>query len=177
MSIEFDIKESKQIRGVFIFTPSIHIENRGSIWTSYIGDLFESYLPENLSFVHDKFSSSKKNVLRGIHGDSKTWKLVSCVEGEILQVVVDFRKDSGTYLHHQKFELSNNNKKMILIPPKLGNAFYVKSSSAIYHYKLAYEGNYADVDDQFTISWNDERLNIEWPTTNPIISDRDKSKT
>ena len=90
--------------------------------------------------------------------------------------MVDFRKESNSYLQHQKFELSNNNQ-IILIPPGFGNAFYVKSLSAIYHYKLAYDGGYADVDEQFTIAWNDSRLNIKWPSENPIISDRDKEVT
>ena len=174
MTIEFNIEESKQISGIFIFTPSIHLENRGAIWTSFKKEIFKPYLPKNISFIHDKFSISKENVLRGIHGDNKTWKLVSCIHGDILQVVVDFRKESNSYLQHQKFELSNNNNQIILIPPWIGNAFYVKSLSATYHYKLAYDGGYADVDEQFTIAWNDARLNIKWPSENPIISDRDK---
>jgi dTDP-4-dehydrorhamnose 3,5-epimerase len=62
---------------------------------------------------------------------------------------------------------------MILIPPGMGNAFYVKSSSAIYHYKLAYSGNYIDADEQFTIAWNDPLLNIKWSTNDPILSKRD----
>jgi len=177
LTIEFNIEESNQISGIFIFTPSIHLESRGAIWTSFKEEIFKPYLPKNISFIHDKFSTSKENVLRGIHGDNKTWKLVSCIHGDILQVVVDFRKESNSYLQHQKFELSNNNNQIILIPPGFGNAFYVKSLSATYHYKLAYDGGYADVDEQFTIAWNDARLNIEWPSENPIISDRDKEVT
>ena len=134
MTIEFNIEESNQISGIFIFTPSIHLESRGAIWTSFKEEIFKPYLPKNISFIHDKFSISKENVLRGIHGDNKTWKLVSCIHGDILQVVVDFRKESNSYLQHQKFELSNNNQ-IILIPPGFGNAFYVQSLSAIYHYK------------------------------------------
>ena len=60
------------------------------------------------------------------------------------------------------------------MPPGLGNAFYVKSEIATYHYKLAYDGHYADVDEQFTVAWNDPRINIDWPTSDPILSERDK---
>ena len=77
----------------------------GQFWTSYNKDL-DSLLPEELIFKHDKFSISNKNVLRGIHGDSKSWKLVSCVDGNIMQVVVDMRKDlSSSYLQWEGFEL------------------------------------------------------------------------
>ena len=63
---------------------------------------------------------------------------------------------------------------MILLPPGIGNAFFVKSESATYHYKLAYPGGYADADEQFTVSWNDPRIKVAWPNDAPILSDRDK---
>ena len=173
MSIEFDITKSARIPGVKIITPSTHDESRGSIWTSYSSRRLDGLLPDQLSFNHDKFSISKNNVLRGIHGDNKSWKLVSCVTGSIFQVVVDMRENSETFLHWESFDLGDNNRQMVLIPPGLGNAFYVKSHSAAYHYKLAYDGDYADVNEQFTVSWNDPRVNILWPMTNPILSERD----
>jgi dTDP-4-dehydrorhamnose 3,5-epimerase len=173
MSITFETKLSEKIQGLRIITPSVFEESRGSIWTSYNTDQLEKFLPEDLFFKHDKFSCSKHNVLRGIHGDNKSWKLVSCISGSIMQVVVDMRPQSGTYLAHECFDLGSHNHQMILIPPKLGNAFYVNSESAIYHYKLAYKGDYADYDQQFTVAWNDPRLKINWPTLNPILSERD----
>lgn len=173
MSIEFDITKSTIIPGVKIITPSTHEESRGSIWTSYSSSRLDTLLPDQLHFNHDKFSTSKNNVLRGIHGDHKTWKFVSCVTGSIFQVVVDMRENSETFLHWEAFNLGDNNRQMILIPPGLGNAFYVKSDNATYHYKLAYDGDYADANDQFTVSWNDPRINIPWPTKDPILSERD----
>jgi len=173
MSITFVTKLSEKIQGLKIITPSVFEESRGSIWTSYNSVQLEALLPEGLFFKHDKFSRSKQNVLRGIHGDNKSWKLVSCVSGSIMQVVVDMRPLSSTYLAHECFDLGSHNHQMILIPPKLGNAFYVSSESAIYHYKLAYQGDYADSDEQFTVAWNDPRLKINWPTHNPILSERD----
>ena len=165
------VKEPCSIEGVFMFTPSSFTEKRGSIWTSY-----DSSYDFGVEFKHDKFSISNHNVLRGIHGDSKTTKLVSCVAGSILQVVVDMRESSSTYLQWESFKLGEGNISSILVPPGVGNAFYVVSEQATYHYKLAYEGEYADANEQFTVMWNDPRLNICWPTTNPILSERDYGK-
>ena len=160
MNLEFDIEESSQIKGVFIIKPEISEDSRGNIWTSFIKDEIEKLLPSDLYFKHDKFSTSKNNVLRGIHGDIKSWKLVTCVSGEIQQVVVDMRKDSITYLNWQDFTINKNNPMLILIPPNMGNAYYVNSVQAVYHYKLAYEGAYLDAEEQFSIKWNDPRISI-----------------
>ena len=173
MSIQFDIQESTEISGVYILTPSISKDSRGNIWTSFLKDEVEELLPDDLYFKHDKFSTSKHNVLRGIHGDTKSWKLVTCVFGEIHQVVVDMRKKSPTYKQWQSFTISKNNQQLILIPPNMGNAYYVNSSEAVYHYKLAYDGDYIDADEQFSINWNDDSIDIKWPSDNPILSNRD----
>jgi dTDP-4-dehydrorhamnose 3,5-epimerase len=127
-----------------------------------------------MHFKHDKFSVSKKNVLRGIHGDTKSWKLVTCVYGEIQQVVVDLRKDSPTYLKWQDFIINNNSQQLILIPPYMGNSYYVNSEQAVYHYKLAYDGHYIDANEQFSIKWDDDRVGINWLSDTPFLSDRDK---
>ena len=173
MAIEFSVVESAILPGVKIVTPSVFEESRGVIWTSYGNDSLGELLPKGLFFKHDKFSQSHANVLRGIHGDHKSWKLVSCVFGDIRQVVVDMRTSSEAYLKSESFDLGDQNRSMILIPPGMGNAFYVSSSLAVYHYKLAYEGEYIDADQQFTVPWNDPRLKINWPSNNPILSERD----
>ena len=162
------------MKDVFIIKPSISTDVRGNIWTSFIKNDIESLLPDNLYFKHDKFSKSKKNVLRGIHGDTKSWKLVTCVFGDIYQVVVDCRKNSSSYKKYEVFDINEINQISVLIPPKVGNAYYVKSNKAIYHYKLAYEGEYNDADKQFSYKWNDPTFNIKWPTKTPILSNRDK---
>ena len=174
MKIDFEIEPSSILKDVKIITPSIFEEPRGSIWTSYLDSTIGSLLPADINFKHDKFSKSKANVLRGIHGDHKSWKLVSCIHGSVKQVVVDMRENSDTYLTWQSFDLTENNKKMVLVPPGMGNAFYVTGDLALYHYKLAYIGEYVDASDQFTIMWDDPRLNINWPTDNPILSERDR---
>lgn len=173
MSFEFYIEESKKIKGVWIIKPSISQDRRGTIWTSFLKDKIENLLPDGLYFKHDKFSESRGNVLRGIHGDNKSWKLVTSVYGEIYQIVVDCRKDSPTYLQWEEFIINKDNQQLILIPPNMGNSYYISSENAVYHYKLAYEGDYIDADEQFTFAWNDPNIGIKWPTDNPTLSDRD----
>jgi len=171
---QFKIEKSKKIHGIHIITLSIGKDDRGIIYTSFYDDYFKDFLPNGLHFKHDKFSSSKKNVLRGIHGDVKSWKLVTCVYGEIYQVVVDCREESPTYNHWEAFTINSENPKFILLPPKIGNSFFVNSELAIYHYKLAYEGEYLDAKDQFSLRWNDPAIGIKWPIEKPILSERDK---
>ena len=174
MSINFEIEESELISGVWIIRPSISNDIRGNIWTSFLRGEVEKLIPETASFKHDKFSMSKQNVLRGIHGDSKSYKLVTCVFGKIQQVVVDLRKDSPTFLSWQDFVISSDDQIMVLLPPNMGNAYYVCSKEAVYHYKLAYEGEYIDADQQFSVRWNDDTIGINWMGNSPILSVRDQ---
>jgi len=177
MSIDFKITESKNIKDLMIVKPSVSSDIRGTIWTSYHKNEIECLLPEGLSFKHDKFSESKKNVLRGIHGDDKTWKLVSSVYGKIYQIVVDLREWSPTYMKWDGFIISKENQISILIPPNFGNAYCVLSDRAVYHYKLAYKGGaYNDFNNQFVLKWNDKRLGIKWPIDRPMLSERDLSE-
>jgi dTDP-4-dehydrorhamnose 3,5-epimerase len=159
-----------KFKDVRIFTPSCYSDYRGDLWTIWKK---EAMLP-GVNFIHDKVSISRKNVLRGIHGDYKSSKLISCLHGEIYLVVVDNRPDSSTYLEWDWIILSGKNRKTIFLPPGFGNGFYVLSKESVFYYKWAYEGDYPDVNDQFTIKWNDDRLKIDWPTNNPILQKRDK---
>ena len=124
-----------------------------------------------------------------MHGDKKTWKLISCPYGKFLLVVVNIDKRSNNYLKYKTWILSQNNGLQILVPPNYANGHLCISNKCLFHYKLAYKGNYADVDQQFSLRWDDPKLNIKWPlrkvrkndrlkSTNvhykPILSDRDK---
>lgn len=150
-----------------VFKDTYHKDKRGTIWTSWSKEKIK------MNFNHDKFSMSKKNVLRGFHGDSKTWKLISCVYGEFLFVVVNYDKKSKNYLKKQKWILSQQNKKKILVPPKFLNAHLCLSKECIFHYKLFYNGKYNGAKYQLSIAWNDKRLNVNWPVNRPILSSRD----
>ena len=157
-----------KIPAVKVYQPSYFSDHRGDLWTIWKeGD-------HDLKFNHDKVSTSRKHVLRGIHGDNKSWKLVTCLYGEIYFVLVDNRESSDTFIQWDSMILSDRNRKQVLIPPGVGNGFLVLSDHSVFHYKWSYPGKYADVDEQFTIKWNDPIIGIDWPINNPILSRRDK---
>ena len=176
MPIDFNITKSKLVDGVSIIKPSVSFDERGTIWTSYLSSEIDNLTPKGVNFRHDKFSESCKNVLRGILGDQETWKLVTAVYGDIYQVVVDCRKTSPTYRQWEGFTINKEIQTLVLIPPGVGNAYYVNSDNAVYHYKLAYKNEYKDADSQFTVAWNDKIFGIKWPTKSPILSNRDTPK-
>lgn len=173
---DFEVIHSKIIPDVFVIKPSVFYDLRGNIYTTYNKEIYRDLLGKELNFVHDKFAESKQDVLRGLHGDNKTWKLVSCVYGQIYEVVVDMRPESPTYLKWDGWELNSDDYRQVLIPPNFVNGYFVKSPKAVFHYKLAYEGEYIDAAEQITVAWNDEKLGIKWPSDDPILQERDKLK-
>lgn len=153
---------------VKIIKPDVFTDYRGDLWTLWReGDFAKS-------FNHDKVSTSRRGVIRGIHGDFKSAKLVTCLYGELYLVVVDNRPGSDSYLKWDWIILDDKSRKMVLIPPGFGNGFAVMSHKSVFHYKWSYEGEYPDVKDQFTIKWNDPDVAIDWPISNPILQPRDK---
>ena len=174
MAIEFQIKESELIKGVFIIKPNKFKDLRGEIWTAFTSKDIDKLLPSGIRFIHDKFISSKHNVLRGTHGDEKTYKLATCLSGEVQQVVVDCRKQSPSYLKWQSFIINADNQLLILVPAGCGNAHLVRSKQAIYYYKCAYEGAYNDADEQFTLAYDDKRVGVKWEFEGELVlSSRD----
>ncbi|MBN3035447.1 MAG: dTDP-4-dehydrorhamnose 3,5-epimerase family protein [Bacteroidales bacterium] len=170
---ELSITHSAVLPEVMVIKPSVYSDLRGNIYTSFNRELYRGLLPDGIDFIHDKFAESRFNVLRGLHGDTKTWKLVSCVFGELYEVVADVRRGSPTFGKWDAFLLRGDDYIQILIPPGYVNGYYVKSDKAVFHYKLAYTGDYVDASDQMTIFWNDPDLAIEWPCSAPILQERD----
>ena len=154
---------------VTVYQPDIFTDFRGDLLTIWNHDVFEP----KLEFKHDKISSSRHNVIRGLHGDNKSWKLTSCIYGELYFIVVDNRVDSINYLKWDWIILDDKTRKQVLTPPGFAIGFLVLSKHSVLHYKWAYTGSYADVNEQFTLKWNDPDINIYWPTESPIISQRD----
>lgn len=152
---------------VKVYQPDVFEDFRGELYTLFKQEEHE------LVFNHDKVSVSRQNVLRGLHGDSKSWKLITCLSGVVYLVVVDNRPESPNYLKWDSIVLSETNRKQVLVPPMFANGHLVLSPSAVFFYKWSYPGNYPDVKDQFTLKWNDPRIRIHWPISNPILSKRD----
>ena len=148
---------------------SIFKDNRGFYWTTWKKGMFK-----NMKFNHDKFSISNKKVLRGLHCDFKSWKLVTCIYGKIFLVVVDMKKKSKNYLKYKSWVLSHKRPTLILIPPHFANAHLCLSEKCVFHYKWFYKGKYIDSKKQKSYRWNDPKFKIKWPIKKPILSNRDK---
>jgi dTDP-4-dehydrorhamnose 3,5-epimerase len=165
-----EIKKT-DLKGVLEIKPDVFEDFRGE----YIETYNEALYKENaigIKFVQDDISVSTKDVLRGIHGDNETWKLISCLHGRFYLVVVNCDKQSADFGKWCSFVLSDKNRLQILVPPKYGNAHLVLSETTIFHYK---QSTYYDRSKQFTYKWDDPELNIWWPIKNPILSQRDES--
>jgi len=159
-----------KLDGVKIIKPYIFKDFRGTYTEIYNKKIFFENL-NKVKFVQDDISISKHNVLRGIHGDNKTWKLISCLYGKFYLLVVNNDKQSKQYKKWASFILDDKKKHMVLVPPRFGNGHYVLSNKAIFYYK---QNTFYNRESQFTINWKDPDYKFKWPCKNPIISKRDK---
>lgn len=159
-----------KLDGVLLIKPDVFEDHRGEYIEIYNEELFRKN-GININFVQDDISVSTKHVLRGIHGDPETWKLISCLYGKFYLMVVNCDTESENFGKWQYFVLSERNRYQVLVPPKYGNAHLVLSDKAIFHYKQSTFYNPAK---QFTYRWNDPSLNLWWPVKNPILSQRDE---
>jgi dTDP-4-dehydrorhamnose 3,5-epimerase len=130
---------------------------------------------DEVNFVQDNESASTKGVLRGLHYQTGTHaqaKLVRVIEGVVLDVVVDLRKDSKTYGEQFSIELSASNKKQLFVPRGFAHGFIVLSDTATFSYKC---DNYYNKASEGGIIYNDKYLNIDWqlPESQFIISEKD----
>lgn len=162
--------EKTALPGVLLIKPDVFEDFRGQYVEIYNEGLYRQ-LGVEPKFVQDDISVSARHVLRGLHGDHETWKLVSCLQGRFYLVVLNYDRLSPDFGRWQGFTLSENNRHQVLIPPKHANGHLVLSEQAIFHYKQStvYQG----AEKQFTVAWNDPQFNIYWPLGNPILSRRD----
>ena len=164
------VKKTK-LSGVLLIELDVFEDHRGQYVETYNEQLYREN-GINVRFVQDDISISTQNVLRGIHGDDNTWKLISCLYGKFLLAVVNCDKKSEDFGKWQTFTLSDTNIYQVLVPPKFGNAHLVLSDKAIFHYKQS--TYYQGAQNQFTYRWDDPEFNIWWPIKNPILSPRDE---
>lgn len=162
--------EKTDIEGLLLIQPDIFEDERGTYVQLYDSIDYENIIPKEIKFVQEDYSYSIQNVLRGIHGDYDTAKLISIVYGSVFDVVIDNRPESSTYLKHQCFYLSRESGQQLFIPEGCGNGMLALSMNVIFHYK---QTSHYTPGTQFTIKWDDERFNISWPITQPILSKRD----
>ena len=142
---------------------SKHIEKRGSIYTIYSQKDFP------IDFVQDKISRSYRGVIRGFHGDNKTWKLITCLYGKVKLITYDIEK-----LEKKEYILNGEAKEqqLILVPPKILNAHQCLTEECIFHYKWSHY--YTSPHDQWSVHFEDPIINALWDKNIPlIISKRD----
>ena len=168
--------EQTSIKDLVVIEPEIFYDSRGYFFESYNQNLFIKKLGD-FKFVQDNESKSSKGVLRGFHFQKPPFeqaKLVRCIEGEVLDVALDLRKNSSTYGKYEKVILSEDNKKQFFIPRGFAHAFLVLSETAICSYKV--DNIYVPKFDSGII-WNDPSLLINWGIDDSklIISDKDKN--
>ena len=158
---------------VFVLEPRVFKDERGFFFESYNQRIMsEAGITE--TFVQDNHSSSSRNVLRGLHYQVKhpQGKLVRVVEGEILDVAVDLRRQSPTFGRSAAVRLSGENKRMLWIPTGFAHGFQVLSGKAQVLYKAT---DFYAPEFERTLAWNDPQLQIEWQRDGqPIVSAKDQ---
>ncbi|WP_289037835.1 dTDP-4-dehydrorhamnose 3,5-epimerase [uncultured Zobellia sp.] len=164
------------LKGCFVIQPRLFEDERGFFFESYQQKKFEEILGEQINFVQDNISVSKKGVLRGLHLQTGVYaqaKLVQVVHGEVMDVVVDLRKGSPTFGQHFKLKLSSKNRTAIFIPKGMAHGFITLSEEATFMYKC--DAFYNSASERGVI-YNDRDLKIDWqfPVEPPIISEKDK---
>lgn len=164
------VVENTKLDHVKLIKPSVFEDFRGEYVMTYNSVEYKKNGVE-VDFIEDDISVSSKYVLRGLHGDANTWKLVSCLHGKFYLVVVNCDNESCAFGKWQSFVLSDKNRHQVLIPPKHGNGHVVLSDKAIFHYKQSHCYN---PEGQFTYLWDDPQFKIWWPVKNPLLSQRDE---
>lgn len=163
------------IDGLCIITPKVHGDSRGYFMETYNeNDMKEAGI--DIKFVQDNQSASTKGVLRGLHRQRNfpQTKLVRVIKGTVLDVAVDMRDGSDTYLKWYAVELSEENKKQFLIPKGFAHGFLVLSDYAEFCYKV---DDFFHPDDEWGIPWNDPKIGVQWNVPDDMelkFSEKDK---
>jgi dTDP-4-dehydrorhamnose 3,5-epimerase len=162
---------STPLPGVFVFEPRAFTDDRGFFIEIFRASRYaEAGVPQ--PFVQDNFSSSSRGTLRGLHFQEPhaQGKLVTVLEGAVLDVAVDIRRGSPTFAKWFQIELTGDNHKQLWVPPGFAHGFCVTSEHALVLYKCTHE--YVPEADR-GIRWNDPTLSIPWPEKAPRLSPKD----
>ena len=164
----------KILEGIVEITQKEFQDDRGSFIESYNANHFNDSLKSNVNFVQDNLSISKKGVFRGLHFQHEfpQAKLVTVLSGEILDFIVDLRKFSKTFGDWCTFEISSKNNKQIFIPEGFAHGFLALQDDTKVFYKVS---DFWNPKDEFTLKYNDKKINIELPFEPIIISEKDKN--
>jgi dTDP-4-dehydrorhamnose 3,5-epimerase len=162
--------------GLYVITPKLFSDERGYFYESYNQTQF-NHAGIEVNFVQDNQSLSQKGTLRGLHAQAPPFaqgKLVRVIQGEVLDVAVDIRKESPTYGQYFSVRLSGNNKTMLWIPPGFLHGFITLEDETIFSYKVS--GGLYNKASEVGICWNDSYLAINWglDPSDILLSEKDK---
>lgn len=165
-----------KLKGCFEIEPIVYSDNRGSFFESFNKEKFKKATGLEIDFIQDNQSFSKKGVIRALHmqiGLHAQSKLVRVLQGKVLDVAVDLRKDSKTYGEYHSVILSKENNKQLFIPKGFLHGFATLENDTIFAYKC---DNYYHKESEFGIIYNDPILSIDWILKDEdiILSDKDK---
>ena len=164
------------LNGCFLIAPTIYKDKRGEFFEFYNQKSFEKLIGNRINFVQDNQSLSKYGVIRGLHFQSGPYaqaKLLRVLKGEVLDIVLDIRKDSPTFGQYNSVILNEENKHLLFIPRGFAHGFSVLSEEAIFAYKC---DNYYHAASESGIIYNDKRLNIDWKINQDEITLSPKDK-
>ena len=153
-----------ELDGVFIVEPTLFGDNRGYFTETYRADLFNAHAGCHIDFVQDNESRSSMGVLRGLHyqrGQHSQAKLVRCTAGTIIDVAVDLRRSSPSFMKHIAVCLSADNHRQLFVPRGFAHGFVVLSDIAVFQYKV--DNRYCP-SAEVSLRYDDPALGIEWPT-------------
>ena len=158
-----------KINGLKLIRSTVYKDNRG-----FLRETFRKNIVMNENFPFDIMSFSKKNVLRGLHFQSKNSqaKIITVTYGKIMDVAVDLRKNSPTFGKYFSIIISHKDDFSFYIPKNFAHGFLSLSNNTIVNYKCT---DFYDPKDQHTIIWNDKNLNINWNIKKPIVSKKDEN--
>ncbi|GAB1462740.1 dTDP-4-dehydrorhamnose 3,5-epimerase [Pedobacter sp.] len=164
------------IKDLFVIEPKLWKDSRGYFYESFSQKAFTE-AGINATFVQDNQSFSQKGTLRGLHAQAAPFaqgKLVRVIQGAVVDIVVDIRKNSATYGQHFAVELNGENHKQLWVPPGFLHGFLTLTDDTIFTYKVT---NYYDKDSEIGVIWNDPILNIDWAAyldpSEFLLSDKD----
>lgn len=166
---------STEIPDVWIIEPRVFEDARGYFMETWREEDFNRAIGHDVHFVQDNQSKSSYGVLRGLHyqkGDLSQAKLVRVLQGKVVDVAVDLRKESPTFGKYIMVELSEENKRQFFIPRGFAHGFQVLSDTAVFTYKV--DNSYAP-EAECSIRYDDPTINIKWPIIGEkvILSDKD----
>lgn len=163
------------VNGVFEIEPKVFGDNRGWFYESYSKQVFER-LGITAEFVQDNRSfSAQKGTLRGLHCQTNPKaqaKLITCLKGAILDVAVDIRKGSPTYMKWVAVELNEDNKKMLYIPKGCLHGFVTLTDNVEVTYKV---DEFYSAENDRSVCFCDPVIGVEWGIENPVLSEKDKN--